>query len=273
MLVIRWLFQALMLASLLTVLSPLAVAALPACDNQTLDYQPANLQQIQTLPDTDDFSVLVWNSYKGQNQGWTEQLQQFSQHVDFLLLQEASRERMLAWSEGAQWHQYQAIAFEWLGDGLGVMNLAKFASEESCLALSTEPWIRVPKSALLQLYQWQQQQLLLINMHSINFTLSEQDYLRQLQQLGPWLASYQGAVILAGDFNTWSIGRLAVLEQFITAHQLRTVRFEPDNRTRFFGKALDHVFYRGLRVNQSESIVTDSSDHNALLVHFGFAKR
>ncbi|GAD02596.1 hypothetical protein AALB_2676 [Agarivorans albus MKT 106] len=271
--VMRWFFQALLISSSFVLLSSAAYAQLPVCDNQTLDYHPANIQNIQALPDTADFSVLVWNSYKGQNQGWTEQLEQFSQQADFMLLQEASRERMLAWSEGPQWHQYQAIAFEWLGDGLGVMNLAKFASEENCLALSTEPWIRVPKSALLQLYQWRQQQLLLINMHSINFTLSEEDYLRQLQQLGPWLAGYHDAVILAGDFNTWSSARLAVLEQFITAHQLKTVRFKPDRRTRFFGKALDHVFYRGLGVNQSESIVTESSDHNALLVHFRFAKR
>ncbi|WP_220720695.1 endonuclease/exonuclease/phosphatase family protein [Agarivorans litoreus] len=271
--VIGWFFQALLISTSLVLLSSAAYAQLPACANQTLDYHPANIQNIQALPDANDFSVLVWNSYKGQNHGWIEQLEQFSQQADFMLLQEASRARMLAWSKAEVWHQYQAIAFEWLGDGLGVMNLAKFASEESCLELSTEPWIRVPKSALMQLYQWKQQQLLLINMHSINFTLSEEDYLKQLQQLGPWLASYQGAVILAGDFNTWSSARLTVLEQFITAHRLRTVRFEPDNRTRFFGKALDHVFYRGLRVHQSKSIVTESSDHNALLVHFGFSKR
>ncbi|MDO6684270.1 MULTISPECIES: endonuclease/exonuclease/phosphatase family protein [unclassified Agarivorans] len=248
-------------------------AELPACDNQDLTYQPALPELLQAEPNSRSFSVLVWNTYKGQNEGWIEQLEQFSQQVDFMLLQEASRERFSQWSKLSQWHMYQAIAFEWFGDGLGVVNLAKQASSENCLVLSTEPWIRVPKSALLQHYQWQDKSLLIVNVHSINFTLSEADYLKQLQQLSPWLAAYDGPLILAGDFNTWSVGRLAVLEQFILAHQLKTVSFKPDERTRFFGKALDYIFYRGLTLQSSQSVATDTSDHNALMASFEFSTR
>ncbi|UPW19805.1 endonuclease/exonuclease/phosphatase family protein [Agarivorans sp. TSD2052] len=269
----RVLLSKLLLCTFLLVTSWLSHAQLPGCNNQALQYTPPSPDAIQRLNDTEPFTIAVWNSYKGQHVDWLATFTAISQQADFILLQEASRKQLARWSEGPRWHQYQAIAFEWLGDGLGVMNFAKQASIQSCLALSTEPWIRVPKSALLQLYHWQGQDLLLINVHSINFTLSEDDYMKQLQQLGPWLAAYDGAMVLAGDFNTWSEGRLSILEQFISAHQLKTVKFKPDDRTRFFGKALDHIFYRGLRLNSSQSVISESSDHNALLANFSLLRR
>ncbi|WP_427977926.1 endonuclease/exonuclease/phosphatase family protein [Agarivorans sp.] len=250
-----------------------AAAQLPACDNQQLNYQPASPEHLQVLPDVNDFSVLVWNTYKGKNSSWHQQFTDFSQNIDFMLLQEVSLRQVDAWPYNAQWFRYQAMAFEWQGDQLGVMNLAKFASDKSCLLLSPEPWIRLPKSALLQLYRWQDRELLVINIHSINFTLGDQDYRQQLQQLQSWLNRYQGAMILAGDFNTWSQGRLTVLQQFVARQQLKTANFEPDLRSHFFGETLDHVFYRGLELKASTSIATEASDHNALVLRFGFIKR
>jgi len=249
-----------------------ASAQLPACNNQQLYFQPASPEHLQAQPDVNDFSVLVWNTYKGQNEAWRQQFTSLSHDVDFMLLQEASQQKVNAWSQSQQWFRYQAKAFEWRGDQLGVMNLAKFASAKSCLVLSVEPWIRLPKSALLQLYRWQDKELLMINVHSINFTLGDADYRQQLKQLQFWLSHYQGAVILAGDFNTWSEGRLAVLQRFVRSLQLRTARFEPDLRSHFFGKTLDHVFYRGLELKGSTSIATDASDHNALVLRLGFVK-
>jgi endonuclease/exonuclease/phosphatase (EEP) superfamily protein YafD len=47
------------------------------------------------------------------------------------------------------------------------------------------------------------------------------------------------------------------------------IEFSPDNRTQFVnGMPLDHVFYRGLNVVEASSPVTQSSDHNPLLVSF-----
>ncbi|GGB09133.1 endonuclease/exonuclease/phosphatase family protein [Agarivorans gilvus] len=249
-----------------------AYAQLPACNNQQLSYQPALSTDLQALPNVDDFSVLVWNTYKGQKSTWHQQLSHLSRNVDFMLLQEVSQRQINVWPLSEQWFRYQAKAFEWRGDQLGVMNLAKFASAKSCLVLSPEPWIRLPKSALLQLYRWGDEELLIINVHSINFTLGDEDYQQQLTRLQVWLSHYKGAVILAGDFNTWSEGRLAVLQRFVRSLQLRAARFEPDLRSHFFGKTLDHVFYRGLELKASTSIATDASDHNALVLRLGFVK-
>ncbi|WP_432467397.1 endonuclease/exonuclease/phosphatase family protein [Agarivorans sp. Z349TD_8] len=249
-----------------------AQALWTGCENQSLEYTAASAEFAPRPPNKTSFYLLVWNSYKGQQHSWLATLSQLSQQADFILLQEASRKQMRLWPDRQQWYRYQAIAFEWLGDGFGVMNLAKQASLDSCVVLRAEPWIRVPKSALIQHYHWQGKDLLLVNIHSINFTWGEQDYREQLQQLNIWLASYEGPMILAGDFNTWSSERLTLLKQLAHQYQLNEVIFRPDQRSRFYGQALDHIFYRGLKLDQSKSIVSDASDHNALWAKFSFTK-
>ena len=72
-----------------------------------------------------------------------------------------------------------------------------------------EPLSQTQKLLLTTLYplQGETAQLLVLNMHAINF-VSVQKYVEQLDQLTAALAPHDGPVILAGDFNTWNPSRL-----------------------------------------------------------------
>ncbi len=47
------------------------------------------------------------------------------------------------------------------------------------------------------------------------------------------LRDFTGPVIVAGDFNSWSEARMALLSIQLASVGLQEVRFSPDNRTTF----------------------------------------
>jgi endonuclease/exonuclease/phosphatase (EEP) superfamily protein YafD len=51
--------------------------------------------------------------------------------------------------------------------------------------------------------------------------------------------------------------------------ELTAVEFSEDNRTRFLGSPLDHIYVRGLTASNRDSSVVTSSDHNPLTVTLG----
>ena len=51
--------------------------------------------------------------------------------------------------------------------------------------------------------------------------------------------------------------------------ELTAIEFSEDNRTRFLGSPLDHIYVRGLSATSSDSSVVTSSDHNPLTVTLG----
>lgn len=125
------------------------------------------------------------------------------------------------------------------------------------------------KSALITVYALQStQQLMVINIHAINFSIGVEVYGKQLDAIGEQVKRHTGPVIMAGDFNAWSRQRINALYQFASEIALREVRFVDDQRRRTFGRPLDFVFSRGLHVIQSSVLVTQASDHNPLLVEF-----
>jgi len=93
---------------------------------------------------------------------------------------------------------------------------------------------------------------------------------QQMQALQAILARHRGPVILAGDFNNWSEERNAVVQNMASALQLVAIPYTNHNRTRVFGHAIDHIYYRGLDVISHQSIDVTSSDHNPIQVLFRF---
>jgi len=73
---------------------------------------------------------------------------------------------------------------------------------------------------------------------------------------------------MAGDFNAWSRQRMNALYRFARAMSLREVAFTDDHRRKAFGRPLDFVFYRDMKVSEAAVLVTRASDHNPLLVEF-----
>ena len=215
--------------------------------------------------------LLVWNIYKQNREGWSEELSRLSLDAQLLLLQEASLNTGLKqWLSEQGWEGNQVSAFKVMGESAGVINLARTTPNLACGYTEMEPWLRLPKSGIYARYPLSNGQVLaVVNLHAVNFTYGTNEYQLQLQALANELSQHTGPIIVAGDFNSWSEERMTVMKQVLTSLGLNEVGFSPDNRVRFIsGLALDHVFYRGLKLENAKAPESDASDHNPLLLSF-----
>ena len=217
------------------------------------------------------FTMLVWNVFKYQEIDWKKSISKLSAQADLLLLQEstAAAEINQYWHSNG-WDGLLANAFEMEGRAYGVQTLFKTQPMQACVSLATEPLIQFPKSALALLFQWQgsKEPLLVINLHGINFAIATQDLELQLLPLLVMIRQHQGPVIIAGDMNTWSDERRAMLDASLQVHGLTAVNFKPDHRLQVFGQTLDHIFVRGVRVESAVSSADSGSDHQPMIVSF-----
>lgn len=222
------------------------------------------------LPGADKLRILVWNIFKQQRTDWLSVLKTFSKDAQLVLLQEAQTTPELV---GFATQNYlgadQVPAFVLPQHPSGVMTLSA-THPVFCYPLrEREPILRLAKSALVTVYPlFDGRLLMVINIHAINFSLGIDIYSKQLAPIGEQIAHHNGPVIMAGDFNAWSRQRMNTLYRFAREMALRQVRFIDDHRSRAFGKPLDFVFYRGLKVAEASVLVTQASDHNPLLVEF-----
>lgn len=216
------------------------------------------------------FSLLTWNIYKQQGD-WQPELNQWLDNSDLLLLQEAkASDELHQWLHQQDYHWFQVAAFNWNGIGNGVLTAAKGQPTEVCGQRLLEPATRIPKSLLFSYYSLQgsAQPLLLVNLHAVNFSLRGRTYNGQLDMISRKIGDYAGPVIVAGDFNRWNGRRKGFLDRWVAEEQLTEALPTPDVRTRFWGYPLDAVFYRGLILEQAQSMASESSDHNALQMRF-----
>ncbi|MGF1878159.1 endonuclease/exonuclease/phosphatase family protein [Photobacterium frigidiphilum] len=234
------------------------------------------IDSIQGLPLDQDgtFTVSVWNIYKQQRENWRTALEAFSRDSDLVLLQEASLNLDLqSYLEGSEWKVRMANAFKFMDTPAGVMNLSNVEAKKTCAYLAMEPWLRLPKSALLSQFSLSNgQTLAVVNLHGVNFSIGLDEYKAQFESLKSVLTKHTGPIILAGDFNTWRQGRIDVLKAFARSLQLSEVMLQKDQRIKILGKPLDHVYYRGLRVVAAEAPKTDASDHNPIITTFRLLK-
>ena len=216
-------------------------------------------------------NLLVWNIYKQSREGWSSALSMLARGRQLMLLQEASMTAPLAsWLAEKGGFRYQVEAFKAFDIASGVLNLSPTPARSVCAFTQLEPWLRLPKSALYALYPLSNgEQLAVVNVHAVNFSYGTDEYQQQLDALIKRLAQHQGPMIVAGDFNSWSQARGAILAQMLSRLALIEVDYQPDNRLQFInGLPLDHVFYRGLLADKAEAPITDASDHNPILVSF-----
>jgi endonuclease/exonuclease/phosphatase (EEP) superfamily protein YafD len=211
--------------------------------------------------------ILSWNIEKTSNDGWMEDLLEHGSGTHLTFIQEATI--------GAQLGEvhptgplYQSFAqgYSNSSQSTGVMTLSSHAPTMQCNFTRTEPWLGTPKAATVTEHALagRDERLLAINLHAVNFTFGVEDLREQLRPLATLLANHRGPAILAGDFNTWSASRQQLIDQLLSGHGLNPVSFEPDLRTTAFGRALDHIYLRGLEAEYAEVIPVTSSDHNAL---------
>lgn len=216
-------------------------------------------------------AVLNWNIYKENLSGWSEDLRNFGKKKDLILLQEAHLDNEFQATlaeKGVYWNFNSA--FNYKGAATGVMIASKISPIESCGLQEIEPLYGLPKTALVSLYPIanSSKQLMVANIHGVNFTLGTAIYQKQFQALKQLLDNHTGPIILAGDFNNWSDGRTAVIEELAGELGLIALSFEDDERTTVFNSPIDHILYRGLDVVSNDVHSVESSDHNPITAVF-----
>ncbi|WP_434223317.1 endonuclease/exonuclease/phosphatase family protein [Xenorhabdus bakwenae] len=217
-----------------------------------------------------ELSVAIWNIYKQQRPSWQHVLASLIEKSDLVLLQEAqTTPALLKFVTESGLVADQVPAFAIPQHPSGVMTLSSSSPVYCCPLREKEPIFRLSKSSLITIYPLpDKRQLMVINVHAINFSLGVDVYSRQLNNIGIHINLHNGPVIFAGDFNAWSRQRLKILERFAHRMHLKEVYFDDDHRTIVFGKPLDFVFYRELKVSRAAVVMTGASDHNPLMVNF-----
>ncbi len=215
--------------------------------------------------------LLSWNIAKGSREGWRADLRRLSAGKDLVLLQEALLGGDFAsavagerdFSPGYRTSRYTS----------GVMTAASATALSFCSLQSREPLLTTPKMALVTEYPLagRDDTLMVANIHAVNFSLGLGELRKQLRQVAALLAAHDGPQLFAGDFNTWSGARLALLRDTVAELGLESAAYANDHRRQAFGYALDHLFFRGLSLSIADSEPVSSSDHNPIVATLALA--
>ena len=216
----------------------------------------------------DELQILSWNIQKASNVGWAEDLSNFSGDIHLAFIQEASTQAPIAQTIPVPLYQAFAAGYTTDSEETGVLTLSTSSPSLHCNLTAWEPWLGTPKATSITEYPLRDrdERLLAINMHAVNFAMGLQGFQQQIHALEELLVEHQGPVIIAGDLNTWSAGRQQLVDTFMQRFALTAVDFAPDLRTTAFGRALDHIYIRGMKPHTAEVIPVSSSDHNPLRV-------
>ena len=166
-------------------------------------------------------------------------------------------------------------AFQYRGKEVGVLTASRLDPDFICTFRVKEPLINIPKTVIVTIYPLSgtDKSLMVVNIHSINFTVNTRKFDSQLQEVERILSQHQGPLIVSGDINTWSKKRTTIVENLVNRLGLDVLTFEKDYRVKIFGRGVDHIFYRGLTASASTVLKVRSSDHNPMLVTFSLAEQ
>jgi len=225
------------------------------------------------IPET--FGVLCWNVYKKncRNIGFKPYLQELveKKKIDFLLLQEAHfrDDKHFTLPD----FTFDAAAnLEFRGEFYGVLSASRVESKNAQAFLSEgrESLIGPHKSLLLSAYPFEDgSTLLVLNVHAINFR-ENQRYHKELERFLELMKDHKGAMIIAGDFNSWNKKRIAKLQEIREKLGLLAVPFRQTDKVKsFMGNHLDFIFYRGVELlNHTVLQEHELSDHNPIVARF-----
>ncbi|WP_199525366.1 endonuclease/exonuclease/phosphatase family protein [Pseudoalteromonas sp. bablab_jr011] len=209
------------------------------------------------------FELLSWNIYKAQIDGLVNDLNTLNESADIVLLQEAIKDSTLT-----NLKPYWRFAKGYKSGNVqsGVMTLSRWPATVHCTLTHVEPWLRSPKATNIVEYALPNQQLLLsVNLHAINFTFGISDLKQQLDDAADIMRHHTGPIIFAGDLNTWSDERQQLVTQTLNNLGLHEAIYLDDKRTKAFGLALDQVWVRGVKIETTVVPELESSDHNPII--------
>ncbi len=236
-----------------------------------------------TLIRKNSLKILNWNIAKQcSHQQWVSDFKQIiaHHHPDLLFMQEVRLQNCMQTLLGQ--HQLGWVfapnlieTFHQSYAGVMTSSYIRPVNSQPLMTKHAEPISNTPKVSLIVEYQFANQlPLLTVNTHAINFVTTKK-FRQELQHLELSLMQHQGAIVLAGDFNTWNQQRLEALTAMTHRLKLKAVNFkhrEPYGLQRWLGMPpLDHVFYRGITEKEKGAHILhqiDSSDHKPMIVEF-----
>jgi len=242
------------------------------------------------LDPSEPLRVVSWNVHKGLDAGLDEDLraiaEQRAPHV--LALQEARPD--LAFPAGYAGHHAASFRRGLRRDATeGVTTVASVETAWAHRVRSAERelYFFTPKAALISTFRVRGRgELVLINVHGLNFDPSGRQLARQMDDLRHAVAHVDGPLLIAGDFNTWNEARLEAVHDVAMDLGLAEVAPEvPGGRTGRFGKGgrlerwigldrrlhLDRIYARGLTpLGAAWLEECQGSDHVALFAELAF---
>lgn len=221
---------------------------------------------------------LLWNILKAKRSNWLSDFSHLIADRDIVMLQEAvfnaPSDPLFTKSERFEWVMARSFKDPLSQKEHGVKTGSSACAIERHFYMSphTEPVMQTQKLILTTLYPLanSDEQLLVLNMHAINF-VSVKKYAQQLKQLSVALGQHTGPVILGGDFNTWTPVRHALFLDVTRRAGLEEANMKRRTRMTHMNQHLDHLFYRGLTLRCVESLPDYySSDHAPITATFEF---
>lgn len=218
--------------------------------------------------------ALIWNIKKTQEESWRLEFLRLSSDQDLLVLQEgitSSRFQSIL-SFFPHFEFAMGTSFLSFGSPTGVMNASTVRG--SHLVTHTrdrEPIVNTPKATLYSRYLLPEtrQYLLVVNVHGINLE-SYRAFRRHLKQMLAVIDQHSGPVLWAGDFNTRTKARTALLLKLTQERGFAEVKFENGHRRMVWlgtRNYLDHAFVRGLAYTRAwVDPLVRGSDHKPLFV-------
>ena len=227
----------------------------------------------ETVPDT--FSILCWNVHKNNDRfAFKHYIETFSEKkpVDFLLLQEADfrHNTALNLTHISSYHAAANLQKNTTFYGVLTASRCKTIQAIPFHSQGKELLLGPRKSLLLTRHAFEDgSSLLILNIHAINFR-ENRHYHKEIEQITHIINTYQGALIVAGDFNSWNRHRMQLLHKKMTHLHLMAVPFSQNDSVKSFMKNhLDFIFYRGVELLEySTENNHQLSDHHPLFAKF-----
>jgi len=233
-------------------------------------------EQDNELLEDDKITLLNWNVHKNNhNYKWLHDFSDILHKYDpnlisFQEYQTMNRRSIIDKHDDFGYGFFPNIIYKHYMYGLLTASKSKIFDFHSLFTDDVEPLIKTPKISFITKHKMKNgENLTVINVHMINFVKIKK-YIAQIKQIEKACYQNDGALILTGDFNTWSAKRMRLLETMTEALDLKLVIFEQEyHKKMLLTYPLDHIFYRGLKQSKSEVLKDiNTSDHKPMLVEF-----
>lgn len=222
------------------------------------------------------FTLLCWNTAKlTQKHSYKELIKTIieDEKIDIILLQEVKKS-VACELDIYDFSYILSPNIQTRNNIFGVLNAFKISCEDelSLLTKKRELSYATHKVTLITKHKISEdQELMIVNLHAINFVKSS-DFYHELSNIKSTIKYHRGAMIVAGDFNTWNVKRVNYLREFAHELSLQEVGFSESTKIKkIFSNCLDYIFYRDLNLTYSKVIDTKKiSDHNPIVARFEF---